>query len=182
MNADKVERMIALIAEAEDYPPDQPAAFPTRACRDDEELRQEVAALLRCEAEADGFLEEPASGHGLEVLQRAAAGELQAGDTVGDCRVVSLLGAGGMGEMYLAEDTIHHRPVALKLIGQGRAEEVRGRHFHHERKVLATLNHPHIARLYDSEVTAKAQTYLVMGYVEGERLDRYCQDRGLERG
>ena len=180
MNADEVERMMALFAEAADYPPDQQAAFLTRACPDDAALRQEVAALLRCQAEADRFLEEPAFGHGLEVLQRAAGGELQAGDTVGECRVVSLLGVGGMGEVYLAEDTIHHRPVALKLIGQGRAEETRGRHFRHERKVLATLNHPHIARLYGSGVTAKGQAYLVMEYVEGERLDRFCQERGLD--
>ena len=114
------------------------------------------------------------------MLQRTAAGELQNGDTVGECRVISLLGVGGMGEVYLAEDTVHRRPVALKLIGQGRAEEARGRHFRHERKVLATLNHPHIARLYGSGVTAKGQAYLVIEYVEGERLDRYCQDRGLD--
>ena len=180
MNADKVERMIALFAEAEDYPPDQQAAFLIRACPDDADLRQEVAALLRCEGDTGGFLEEPAFGHGLEILQRAAAGQLRVGDTVGECRIVSLLGVGGMGEVYLADDTVHGRHVALKLIGQGRAEETRGRHFRHERKVLATLNHPHIARLYGSGVTDKGQAYLVMEYVEGERLDRYCQDRGLD--
>ena len=180
MNADKIEHMTALFAEAEDLPPDQQAAFLIQACPDDEELRQEVAALLRYEREADSFLEEPAFGHGLAVLQRAAAGELKTGNTVGEYRVVSLLGVGGMGEVYLADDATHGRRVALKLIGQGRGEEVRGRHFRHERKVLATLNHPHIARLYGSGVTDKGQAYLVMEYVEGERLDRYCQEHGLD--
>ena len=180
MNADKAERMMALFAEAEDIPPDQHAAFLARACPDDAELRQEVAALLRCQGETDGFLEEPAFSHGLQMLQRAAAGELHAGDVVGECRVVSLLGVGGMGEVYLAEDTVHRRSVALKLIGQGRAEDVRGRHFRHERKVLASLNHPYIARLYGSGVTTQGQAYLVMEYVAGERLDRYCQNHGLD--
>ena len=64
-------------------------------------------------------------------------------------------------------------------MGQGRAEEARGRHFRHERKVLAGLNHPHIARLYGSGSTRDGQAYLVMEYVEGERLDQFCEAKGL---
>ena len=75
MNADQVERLMALFAEAEDLPPDQQAAFLARACPDDEPLRQEVAALLRCQGDAENFLEEPVFGHGMAMLQRAAAGE-----------------------------------------------------------------------------------------------------------
>ena len=122
----------------------------------------------------------PRFERGVELLGFSADDDLKPGDTLGDYRVLSLLGSGGMGEVYLADDAVHGRQVALKLIGQGRAEETRGRHFRHERKVLATLNHPHIARLYGSGVTDKGQAYIVMEYVEGERLDRYCQDRGLD--
>ena len=153
MTADQHERMRSLFMEAQEYPSDQRGAFLERSCPEDPALRREVAALLRCEEEANGFLEEPAFGRGLDLIRRTAAGKLRFGDTVGDCRIVSLLGVGGMGEVYLAEDTVHGRQVALKLIGQGRAEEVRSRHFRHERRVLAALNHPGIARLYGSGTT-----------------------------
>ena len=179
MTADQIERMRSLFTQAQDYPPDQREAFLNQACPDDVDLRREVVALLRCEEEASDFLEEPAFERGLDLIQRTAAGRLRSGDTVGDCRVVSLLGVGGMGEVYLTEDAVHGRQVALKLIGQGRAEDVRGRHFRHERKVLAALNHPHIARLYDSGVTDQGQAYLVMEYVEGERLDHFWRARDL---
>ncbi len=116
----------------------------------------------------------------MELLGFSAGDDLKPGDTLGEYRVLSLLGSGGMGEVYLADDAVHGRQVALKLIGQGRAEETRVRHFRHERKVLASLNHPHIARLYDSGVTAKGQAYLVMEYIQGERLDRFCEARGLD--
>ncbi len=179
MTADRMERMRSLFTEAQGYPPEQWEAFLDRACPEDAALRGEVAALLRCEEEANDFLEEPAFERGLDLIQRTAAGKLRAGDTVGDCRVVSLLGVGGMGEVYLAQDAVHGRQVALKLIGQGWAEDTRGRHFRHERRVLAALNHPHIARLYGSGVTPDGRAYLVMEYVEGERLDRFCQGKGL---
>ncbi len=180
MTADELERALALFAEARDCPADQQAAFLAQACPDDEVLRRRVASLLRSQEEAGGFLEEPAFGQGLKLIQRMVAGRLQADEVVGEYRVLSLLGVGGMGEVYLAEDNVHDgRQVALKLIGQGRGEEVRGRHFRHERKVLAALNHPGIARLYGSGVTPDNRAYLVMEYVEGERLDRFCQEKDL---
>ncbi len=182
MTADRIERMRSLFTEAQDYPPEQWDAFLDRACPEDAAMRREVAALLRSEEESGDFLEEPVFRRGLDLIQTNATGKLRSGDTVGDCRVVSILGTGGMGEVYLAEDAVHGRQVALKLIGQGRAEEVRGRHFRHERKVLAALNHPHIARLYDSGVTPDGRAYLVMEYVEGERLDKFCQAKALTIG
>ncbi len=176
----EADRVCDLVAEASALEPEQRAAFLTQACVGAEGLRAEVESLLGFKTKAPRFLASPVFGRGLEVLGFGAGDGLKPGDTLGDYRVLSLLGSGGMGEVFLADDAVHGRRVALKLIGQGRAEEVRGRHFRHERKVLATLNHPHIARLYGSGVTDKGQAYLVMEYVEGERLDRYCQDRGLD--
>ena len=176
----EAERVFDLVAEAGALGPAQQSAFLTQACLGEDRVRAEVESLLAFESKGPHFLENPAFGRGLELLGFSAGDDLQPGDTLGDYRVLSLLGSGGMGEVYLADDTMHGRQVALKLIGQGRAEEVRGRHFRHERKVLATLNYPHIARLYGSGVTAKGQAYLIMEYVEGEHLDRYCQDRGLD--
>ena len=176
----EADRVFDLVAEAVALEPEQRAAFLAKACLGADGLRAEVESLLGFKTRAPRFLASPAFGRGVELLGFSAEDDLKPGDTLGEYRVLSLLGSGGMGEVYLADDAVHGRQVALKLIGQGRAEEVRGRHFRHERKVLASLNHPHIARLYGSGVTAKGQAYLVMEYVEGERLDRYCQERGLD--
>ncbi len=176
----EADRVSDLVAEAAALEPEQRAAFLAQACLGADGLRAEVESLLDFKTKAPQFLASPAFERGIELLGFSAGDDLKPGDMLGEYRVLSLLGSGGMGEVYLADDTVHGRQVALKLIGQGRAEEVRGRHFRHERKVLASLNHPHIARLYGSGVTDKGQAYLVMEYVEGERLDRYCQEQGLD--
>ena len=180
LTPEEADRMSDLLAEAAALEPEGRAAFLAQACLGADGLRAEVESLLGFKTKVPHFLESPAFERGLELLGFSAGDDLQPGDTLGDYRVRSLLGSGGMGEVYLADDTVHGRPVALKLIGRGRAEDTRGRHFRHERKVLASLNHPHIARLYGSGVTVKGQAYLVMEYVEGERLERYCQDRSLD--
>ena len=180
LTPEEADRVFDLVAEAGALEPEQRAAFLTQACVGADGLRAEVESLLGFKTKAPRFLENPAFDRGLELLGFGAENDLKPGDTLGDYRVLSLLGSGGMGEVFLADDAVHGRQVALKLIGHGRNEEMRGRHFRHERKVLAALNHPHIARLYGSGVTAKGQAYLVMEYVEGERLDRYCQDQALD--
>ena len=179
LTPEEAARVPDLFAEASALPADQQPGYLERACASSAALRAEVESLLGFGSKLPEFLARPAIGRGLEQLGLGAAGELPTGTLLGEHRVVSLLGIGGMGEVYLAEDTVHGRQVALKLIGQGRVEEVRGRHFRHERKVLAALNHPHIARLYGSGVTPDGRAYLVMEYVEGERLDRFCETRGL---
>ena len=98
---------------------------------------------------------------------------------LGDCRVEALLGEGGMGEVYLAEDTALGRQVAVKLLKRHLGDEVSGRRFRHERRILAGLTHPGIARLYGAAVSPQGRSYLVMEYVEGARLDRYCDGHGL---
>ena len=83
-----------------------------------------------------------------------------------------------MGEVYLADDVVLGRRVALKLIQRGKGGTLLS-HFRHERRVLAGLNHPNIAQLYGGAVTPEGRAYLVMEYVEGERLDKYCAARAL---
>ncbi len=169
-----------LFAEVSTLPPEQQSGYLAQACLGAPSLRAEIESLLGFRCRLPEFLARPVLRHGLERLGLGAAGDLVPGTMLGEYRVISLLGVGGMGEVYLAEDTVHGRRVALKLIGQGRAEDVRGKHFRHERKVLATLSHPHIARLYGSGTTPDGQAYLVMEYVEGERLDKFCEAGGLK--
>jgi len=106
----------------------------------------------------------------------------RAGDTVGNYRLIRELGSGGMGAVWLAErsDGLIARPVALKLPHglwrrAGLAERMA-----REREILATLNHPNIARLYDAGLTADGQPYLAIEYVEGQPIDVHCRERQLD--
>ncbi len=107
---------------------------------------------------------------------------LRAGAKVGPYELIRRLGEGGMGEVWLAErtDILQRRQVALKLprLVTGRAEF--GERLEREREILAALEHPNIARLYDAGLTADGQPYLALEYVEGERIDAYCKRKALD--
>jgi eukaryotic-like serine/threonine-protein kinase len=149
-------------------------AFLETACAGDEALRQTVERLLAAHDRAAGFLETPAS---------ALEDDLR-GQPIGSYRVQREIGRGGMGTVYLAEraDGAFLHRVAIKIIKRGMDSEAVLRHFRNERQILATLEHPHIARLLDGGSTAAGTPYFVMEYVEGEPIDRYCQARGLGVG
>ncbi|MCA3220323.1 MAG: protein kinase [Burkholderiales bacterium] len=106
--------------------------------------------------------------------------ELSAGDSIGPYRLLSELGTGGMGAVWLAErsDGQLKRKVALKLPrlvwAKGLAERMA-----RERDILASLEHPHIARLYDAGVDQHGRPYLALEYVEGQPIDVYAKERGL---
>ena len=180
MNPASFARVLDLFAQARELPPGERAAFLAQACPEDEAVRQEVVSLLQAHGAAPDFLAAPAFGEGMELLHAATVGgELQPGEELGDCRVLCLLGEGGMGEVYLAEDTRLERRVAVKLLKRRLDDGSLARRFRHEKKVLAALTHPNIARLYGGGVTPEGRSYLVMEYVEGERLDQFCQARSL---
>ena len=164
----------ALECEAADWP-----SFLDRSCGDELPLRREVESLLGYREKATDFIEGPAYVNAASDLG-ANEGELQSGECLGEYRIISLLGEGGMGEVYLAEDLKLSRQVAIKLVkaGFGRANLIR--HFQREEKILASLTHPNIARLYGGGISNTGLPYFVMEYVEGERFDAYCESRKLK--
>ncbi len=100
--------------------------------------------------------------------------------TVGPYRLVRLLGEGGMGVVYLAEqETPVHRKVALKLVKAGRNVASILRRFETERDTLARLDHPNIARIYDAGVSEQGHPFVVMEYIHGVPLTRYCDQAHL---
>jgi serine/threonine-protein kinase len=104
-----------------------------------------------------------------------------AGERVGPYRLVRELGAGGMGTVWLAErDDMLRRPVALKLPHGGWRRAGLAERMAREREIGATLNHPHIARLYDAGIASDGQPYLAFEYVQGERIDLYCARTQLD--
>ena len=130
------------------------------------------------------FVREATEVSAPQVSRAALAGgretELEEGDRLGAWRLLRPLAKGGMGTVYLAERADGHfeQRAAIKLIrGMPNAEMLA--HFTRERQILATLQHPNIARLLDGGATPGGQPYLVMEYVEGEPIDAYCNDRAL---
>ena len=149
-------------------------------CAEDDDLRREVEKLLRNHDRAGSFIESPAveravdwpgpTDHGLE------------GTALGRYRVLGKLGQGGMGVVYLAEraDREYRQQVAVKLIKAGMGTDFLVARFRQERQILAHLDHPAIARLLDGGVAPDGRPFLVMEYVEGVPIDRYCADHGLD--
>ncbi|HYN21993.1 MAG TPA: serine/threonine-protein kinase, partial [Thermoanaerobaculia bacterium] len=111
----------------------------------------------------------------------ARSEELPAGTPVGRYRIVREIGRGGMSVVYLAEraDGQFHQEVALKLLSSGIASSQISRRFDRERQILAQAKHPGVARLLDGGTGPGGRPYLVMEYVEGRPIDRYCDEEGL---
>ena len=139
-------------------------AFLAEACGTDEALRARVDNLLAASDRVGTFLETPAA-----VLLDAGRDDLS-GRSVDSYRLVSRLGAGGMGEVYLAHDTKLDRPVALKFLSRElAADRTRLRRFHQEARAASSLNHPHIIVVHDfGELDGRP--YMVTEFIEGETL------------
>lgn len=155
-----------------------------RRCGDDEALKEELTRLLGRSGRADAFLAGIAARAGIappeaESLLRAS------GQQVGRYRLLEQIGRGGMGVVYLAEraDEAFDKRVAVKLLPLGLVTAEARARFERERRILARLEHPNIARLLDGGVTEEHTPYYVMEYVDGVPLDEYCRDRapGLEQ-
>jgi len=171
-------RLRDLFDRAVELPADAQARLLREECGDDVELRAELESLIAGNEAADGVLPR---------IVGAAAQELageegpRLPETVGPYRVLELLGHGGMGAVYRAErdDGAFRGSVAIKVLRAGPADPSLVTRFRTERQILADLRHPNIARLLDGGATDHGAPYLVMEYVEGERIDRYCDRREL---
>jgi len=156
----------------------QRAVFLDDACAGDEALRREVESLLAHEEEAERFLESPA----LEVAARNVSEDRDArlvGRTLSHYRVQSLLGAGGMGEVYLARDPRLDRAVALKILPLDLAfDGDRLQRFTREAKAASALNHPNVATIYDVG-ESEGVRFIAMEHVEGETLATRIAGRAL---
>ena len=176
---DRYRRVDAIFDALLDVPPDEQMAFAERAAGDDPEIHAEVLRLLHAHRR-EGFLESPLPLAGAEALLDAAqVPELRQPERVGPWRIVRLLGRGGMGTVYLGEraDGQFEQRAAVKLIQ--RAAPGMLRRFLEERRILALLEHPGIARLLEGGVTADGLPYFAMELVEGEPLVRYCDEHEL---
>jgi eukaryotic-like serine/threonine-protein kinase len=174
----QVERLYYAALERE---PDERAAFLDSACAGDEGLRHEVASLIAAGDRIGGFMEPPV-GFAAEAPASAPQPSM-IGQTLTHYRIVSLLGKGGMGEVYLGEDTTLRRKVALKLLPAAfTSDRERLRRFEQEARAVSALNHPNIITIYEiGQVPTEAggMRYLVTEYIEGETLRQWTEREPL---
>ena len=161
-----------IVGEALEREAGQRAAFLDLACLYDGSLRAEVESLLKAYDQADGF-SAPALGFTLP-------DPVGAPSTIGPYRLERELGAGGMGQVWLAEQTEPvQRWIALKLIRAGFYDSSVVQRFLAERQSLALMNHPAIAKVFDAGTTPAGQPYFAMEYVEGLSITAYCDEKKL---
>ena len=173
------QQIQSLFEQLADVNPTERAAFLDRVCGNDSELRLAVESLL----DLDHTRKDPL----LHVIGAAAESLLEdhrdrlIGTRVGAYRVVSILGHGGMSTVYRGErdDAQYRQTVAVKVLHHATLHPRLRSRLHSERHILATLDHPSIARLIDSGDLDDGTPYLVVEYVDGEAVDEYCDSRTL---
>jgi serine/threonine protein kinase len=175
MSDDRWRQIEELFHQAADLAPADRAAFLRRACDGDEELQREVESLLAADASRDTFLK-AAVADATSLLPSApdrSAGLI--GKRIGPYSITRVIGKGGMGSVYGAvrDDDIRMQ-VAVKLLARGTDTEAALGRFRAERRILAGLQHPNIARLLDAGATEDGLPYFVMEYVDGSPLLDYA--------
>jgi eukaryotic-like serine/threonine-protein kinase len=165
--------------------PAERAALLARECDGDKDLCCRVERLLASHRESGDFLASPALVDvGLVATEQYAEGlaaQTLVGQRIGPYEVIREIGRGGMGTVFLAvrADDQYRKQVAIKLVNRGMDTDTILRRFVMERQILANLEHPNIAGLFEGGTTADALPYFVMEHVEGEPIDDYCDARGF---
>src|SRR5277367_579576 len=175
-NWQQVQELFALALERD---PAERSEFLRQACGEDDSLRAEIESLLSSFDRASTFLEDPPATDLLLAQSPAVAGK-----RIGAYRILSEIGRGGMAVVYLAEraDEQFRKRVAIKMLQPGTNKDEILRRFRNERQALAALDHPSIVRLLDGGSTEEGLPYLIMEYVEGVRIDEYCDTHKLSIG
>ncbi|HEY6230273.1 MAG TPA: protein kinase [Pyrinomonadaceae bacterium] len=156
--------------------------FIARSCADDAALREEVESLLRSFGEAGSFMESPAvaaAAHSLVDGQK----KLAAGQLVKHYQILEAIGEGGMGEVYLAKDTILSRRVALKVLPEYVGKDPdRLRRFKQEARSASALNHPNVCVIHEIGETDDGRPFIAMEYIDGVTLRQRMNERPMKLG
>ncbi|HKD18578.1 MAG TPA: protein kinase [Thermoanaerobaculia bacterium] len=175
LTPDRWRRLSPFFDRMLDLPPHDRGAYLEELRARDATLADDVEALLNAHRDAsrEAFLEGSADS--------GAEPATLAGQTIGAYTLMSPIGQGGMGSVWLARrsDGRFEGTAAVKLLNASLVGRVGEQRFRREGNILARLAHPHIARMYDAGVSGWGQPYLVLEHVEGEPIDRYCDGRRL---
>jgi serine/threonine protein kinase len=180
MSPEQWGQLKELFRVAVEHEPPQRAAYLDEACAGEPALREEIESLLASHDDAETFIETPAFVGSIKSIIESPPEQIE-GRRIGSYQLLREIGRGGMGTVYLAEraDEQYQKLVALKVVRRGMdTQDIVGR-FRNERQILASLEHPNIARLLDGGTTGDGLPYLVMEYVEGTPVTDYCEARRL---
>ncbi len=170
MNSDRLKKIEELYHAALEIPSDERESFIADSCDDDEDLRREIESLLSFKKTSDDILETPPELIAAEMF----AGQDESNDLIGKeikhYKIVELIGKGGMGEVYLAEDTKLRRKIALKLLSpQFSADTERKKRFEKEARAISALNHPNIITIYEIE-DGEEINFIATEFIDGQTL------------
>ena len=164
------QRIKEIFISAQGRPPAERSDYLNEVCRDDPSVREEVETLLDADADNDDFLSFPA----YEFAEGMLAGEpseFVAGQKIGRFEILCSLGAGGMGQIYLAHDENLGRKIALKLISRDFAADPHRVHrFEQEARAASALNHPNVCVIHDVGKTETGRHYIAMEHIQGITL------------
>ena len=167
---DRWQRLEALFHEALELKPGARSEFLDKNCGEDQELRKEVESLLDSAEKPMDFLQKPVLDAAQEMIADERREMISPGTELGHYKIISQLGAGGMGEVYLAEDTRLRRKVALKMIVPELASDNRGlQRFEQEAHAASALNHPNILTIYEFG-QANGLHFIASEFIEGQTL------------
>ena len=185
MKTGRWKKAFDLFQTAVERAPEERAAFLDESCHDDEDMRREVESLLTSHERAQNFIEIPAFKVAPELATSDSAGAL-VGKLIGHYRIESLIGVGGMGEVYLARDERLGRKAALKLLPSSlTTEETQLNRFKNEARTASALNHPNILTVYEIGTEGNLQ-FIATEFIEGITLraaiasERMSPHRALE--
>lgn len=169
MKTERWRQINDLFQSAVERAPDERAAFLDEACHGDERLCRDVKSLIASYERTENFIEIPAFEDAPELLTDDRAGAL-VGESIGHYRIESLIGVGGMGEVYLARDELLGRKVALKFLPESlTANEAQLNRLEHEARTASALNHPNILTVHEIGVDGRRH-FIATEFIDGETL------------
>jgi serine/threonine protein kinase len=159
--------------------PAERETFIKKSCGEDEELRRELETLLAVSRSSNNFFEKPPLSLAAEMFAQKEKKANLAGQEISHYKIIRLLGAGGMGEVYLAEDTKLRRQIALKILtAQFETDVQRIKRFKKEARAVSALNHPNIITIYAIE-ESETGNFIATEFIEGQTLRERIAERPL---
>lgn len=180
MSPERYQQIKQVFARVADLSPAERPAMLDRLCAGDEVLRAEIQRVLASDHSAGKFMEKPALAPAGRIIPHVVKEKLL-GSRIGPYEILSEIGRGGMGTVYLASraDDQFRKLVAIKVVNPNQEAEAMAGRFRRERQILANLEHPNIAQLLDGGTAPDGSPYLVMEYVGGMPIDEFSDSRQL---
>src|SRR5678815_4372181 len=177
MNPEGLRQIEDLYHAALELPPGERESFIEETCGEDEELRRELESLLAVKQSSNNFFDQPPLSLAAEMFAEKKSN--LAGQQISHYKIIKLLGAGGMGQVYLAEDTKLQRKIALKILTSEFENDVeRIKRFKKEARAVSALNHPNIITIYAIEET-EAGNFIATEFIDGETLRERIAEKPL---